>query len=242
MPGVPNGRLVTAASSAAASPLRPQPTHVAKRTINTTDPDSRPMRRAGRRTVQGDNAHVVASPQQIILAAEVTKAANDSAQLEPVTHHALELAPDHPSAPAGTHTHRSHPSRNSALHHACFHHARAPRPGASGASSTPRTAKRSIADDSRSSSPCSHTPNSFAASTASNAEDWPPARPNGSSSPQHATCSSSGAWRRPRSPPDPARRPPAPTDTSRPWRSPHATNPAGGGVCATASGAGLLLL
>lgn len=47
------------------------------------------MRRPGRRTVQGYNAQVVASPEQIILAAEITQAANDSAQLEPMIHHAL---------------------------------------------------------------------------------------------------------------------------------------------------------
>ena len=70
-------------------PSAPATDALAKRTINTTDPDSRPMRRAGRRTVQGYNAQVVASPQQIILAAEITQAANDSGQLEPMIHHAL---------------------------------------------------------------------------------------------------------------------------------------------------------
>jgi len=70
-------------------PFAPATDALAKRTINTTDPDSRPMRRAGRRTVQGYNAQVVASPEQIILAAEITQAANDSGQLEPMIHHAL---------------------------------------------------------------------------------------------------------------------------------------------------------
>jgi hypothetical protein len=55
-----------------------------KRTINTTDPDSRVICRTGRRPVQGYNAQVVASPEQIILAAELTSAANDSGQLEPM--------------------------------------------------------------------------------------------------------------------------------------------------------------
>ena len=54
------------------------------RTINTTDPDSRVLCRAGRRPVQGYNAQVVASPEQIILAAEITQAANDCGQLEPM--------------------------------------------------------------------------------------------------------------------------------------------------------------
>ncbi len=44
---------------------------------------------AGRRAVHGENVQVVASPQQIILAAEITQSANDSAQLEPMIHHAL---------------------------------------------------------------------------------------------------------------------------------------------------------
>ncbi len=70
-------------------PFAPAADALAKRTINITDPDSRAMRRPGRRTVQGYNAQVVASPQQIILAAEITQSANDSAQLEPMIHHAL---------------------------------------------------------------------------------------------------------------------------------------------------------
>jgi transposase len=70
-------------------PGAPAADALAKRTINTTDPESRALRRAGRRTVQGYNAQVVASPRQIILAAEITQAANDSAQLEPMIHHAL---------------------------------------------------------------------------------------------------------------------------------------------------------
>ena len=70
-------------------PFAPAADALAKRTLNTTDPDSRGMRRPGRRTVQGYNAQVVASPEQIILAAEITQAANDSAQLEPMIHHAL---------------------------------------------------------------------------------------------------------------------------------------------------------
>jgi hypothetical protein len=70
-------------------PGAPAADALAKRTINTTDPESRALRRAGRRTVQGYNAQVVASPEQIILAAEITQAAGDSAQLEPMIHHAL---------------------------------------------------------------------------------------------------------------------------------------------------------
>jgi len=71
-------------------PFAPAADALDKRTINTTDPDSRPMRRPGRRTVQGDNAQVVASPEQIILAAEITQAVNDSGQLEPMIDHATQ--------------------------------------------------------------------------------------------------------------------------------------------------------
>jgi len=42
------------------------------------------MRRAGGMTVQGYNAQAVASPEQIILAADVTQQSNDSGQLEPM--------------------------------------------------------------------------------------------------------------------------------------------------------------
>ena len=42
------------------------------------------MKRAGGRSVQGYNAQVVANPQQIILAAEITQSVNDSGQLEPM--------------------------------------------------------------------------------------------------------------------------------------------------------------
>ena len=65
-------------------PTPPDPGLLAKRMINTTDPDTRPMRRAGGRSVQGYNAQVVASPAQVILAAEVTQAHNDAAQLAPM--------------------------------------------------------------------------------------------------------------------------------------------------------------
>jgi transposase len=65
-------------------PQPPAADALEKRTINTTDPDSRVMRRSGRRPVQGYNVQVVASPEQIILAAEITQAANDSGQLEPM--------------------------------------------------------------------------------------------------------------------------------------------------------------
>jgi transposase len=69
-------------------PFAPDPDALAKRTINTTDPDSKTISRSGRRSVQGYNAQIVANPQQIILAAEITQAANDCGQLEPMIEHA----------------------------------------------------------------------------------------------------------------------------------------------------------
>ncbi len=47
------------------------------------------MRRGGR-ALQGYNVQAVASPEQIILAAEVTQRANDSGQLEPMIERATE--------------------------------------------------------------------------------------------------------------------------------------------------------
>jgi hypothetical protein len=63
--------------------------------INTSDPDTRPMKRAGGRSLQGYNVQVVANATQLIVAAEVTQAHNDSAQLEPMVaavRHELESA------------------------------------------------------------------------------------------------------------------------------------------------------
>jgi transposase len=71
-------------------PFPPAADALAKRTINTTDPDSRVICRAGRQPVQGYNAQVVASPEQIILAAELTQSSNDSCQLEPMIGHTID--------------------------------------------------------------------------------------------------------------------------------------------------------
>jgi transposase len=70
-------------------PFPPDPDGLAKRQINTTDPDSRKIVRTGR-TVQGYNAQAVATAGQIILAAEITQQANDSGELEPMVLAALE--------------------------------------------------------------------------------------------------------------------------------------------------------
>lgn len=65
-------------------PTPPDHGALAARKINTTDPDTRLMKRAGGRSVQGFNAQVVASPEQIILAAQVTQSHNDADQLAPM--------------------------------------------------------------------------------------------------------------------------------------------------------------
>ena len=52
--------------------------------INTTDPDSRVMIQQGQRPMQGYNAQAAVTTGQIIIAAEVTTAAPDFGQLEPV--------------------------------------------------------------------------------------------------------------------------------------------------------------
>lgn len=54
-----------------------------ERLANTTDPDSR-MLRARNRFVQGYNAQTAVSADQVIVAAEVTNAANDSTMFEPM--------------------------------------------------------------------------------------------------------------------------------------------------------------
>jgi Transposase DDE domain len=48
------------------------------------------VKRAGGKSVQGDNVQVVASPGQVIIAAEVTQSHNDADQLEPMVAHAAE--------------------------------------------------------------------------------------------------------------------------------------------------------
>jgi transposase len=65
-------------------PTPPDPAALAGRRINTSDPDTRLMKRAGGRSVQGYNVQVVASPEQVILAAQVTQSHNDADQLAPM--------------------------------------------------------------------------------------------------------------------------------------------------------------
>jgi transposase len=70
-------------------PFPPAPDGLAKRSINTTDPDSRKIIRTGKTAVQGYNAQAVATAGQIILAADLTQQTNDSRQLQPMIDTAL---------------------------------------------------------------------------------------------------------------------------------------------------------
>ena len=70
-------------------PFAPGPDGLAKRSINTTDLDSRKIIRTGKTAVQGYNAQAVATAGQIIAAADITQQANDSGQLEPMIRAAL---------------------------------------------------------------------------------------------------------------------------------------------------------
>jgi transposase len=71
-------------------PTPPDPAALAERKINTTDPDTRLIKRAGGKSVQGYNAQVVASSEQVILAAQVTQSHNDADQLEPMVAQTVE--------------------------------------------------------------------------------------------------------------------------------------------------------
>lgn len=85
-------------------PKPPDPDALRKRKINTTDPDTRFLTRTGGgRSVQGYNAQVVASPEQVIVAAEITQQSNDSGQLAPMVDEASKaLSEAGVSEPIGT--------------------------------------------------------------------------------------------------------------------------------------------
>lgn len=84
-------------------PIPPDPESLARRRVNTTDPDTRMMKRVGGKSVQGYNVQVVASPRQIIVAAQVAQTANDSNQLAPmVTYTTAELVRAGIEEPIGT--------------------------------------------------------------------------------------------------------------------------------------------
>jgi transposase len=71
-------------------PTPPAPDALETAKINTTDPDSRPMRRTGANALQGYNAQVLASPEQVIVAADLTQSAADATELAPMVAKATE--------------------------------------------------------------------------------------------------------------------------------------------------------
>jgi transposase len=75
-----------AAKGLAPRTFRPRPRDEAPKPeakANVTDPDSRLLRRSGG-SCQGYNAQIVCTPEQVIVAAEITQAVNDVEQLEPM--------------------------------------------------------------------------------------------------------------------------------------------------------------
>jgi hypothetical protein len=65
-------------------PTPPDPAALDGGKVNTTDPDTRLMKRAGGKAVQGYNAQVVANREQVIVAANLTQSHNDADQLAPM--------------------------------------------------------------------------------------------------------------------------------------------------------------
>ena len=194
-------------------PFAPDPDGLAKRKINTTDPDTRMIVRAGKAAGAG-----LQRPGRRDRRADHPRrrrhpAVNDAGQLEPMVSAALGRARSVPastsrssasSPTAATGTRRRSP-RSASTACRCSSRPRAPR------RTKPRTfsprqgpeadridalldtpeARRATAAASRSSNRSSRTPSSCAASTASSAAASPPATPNGSSSPPATTSSSS---------------------------------------------------
>jgi transposase len=83
-------------------PTPPAPDALEKAKINTTDPDSRSIRRTGS-SLQGYNAQIVVSPEQMIVAADLTQSAADATELAPMVVKATEaLKTAGVSEPIGT--------------------------------------------------------------------------------------------------------------------------------------------
>jgi transposase len=189
-------------------PVPPAADALEKARINTTDPDSRPLRH-GAAAVQGYAAQVLVGSGQVILAAELTQSPSDAGELEPMVARGGEelraagvdeeigtvLADGgYWSAPqiaaiGGQGIEVIVPTRNAtARHHAGSPPGRAPRPSGSRRSSPDPRAGRSTGEDSRSSSRSSPTRSSSAARPASGAAGYPPAGPNGRSWLPPTTC------------------------------------------------------
>jgi len=181
-------------------PTPPDPAAQAARRINTTDPDTRLMKRAGGKAVQGYNAQVVASPEQVILAAQLGRSHNDADQLEPMIARAAETLREagknqsgscSPTAAIGTRprsrvyataasTCSSRRRIGNAARRGDSRPGKARRRNGSRRCSRHPKDRRSTVAASRSSSPSLRTRNSSDASTASSAAATPPVRPSGS--------------------------------------------------------------
>ena len=200
---------------------RPVPDAPSGRT-NLTDPDSRPVKTA-RGFIQGYSAQAVATEEQIIIAADVTIGGNDRALLEPMITAAGREVEQAGITDAlgvvladagywnGPHIDTLVARGMEVLVRPDADTRKAPADCAKAAittscapSSDDPTAKRFTAAAKPSSSPSSPTPRSADAPTASNAADWPPAKPNRGCWPPPTTSSSSGAAKQ--RPPRPNRR------------------------------------
>jgi transposase len=84
-------------------PAPPAEDALEKARVNTTDPDSRPLRRTGTNLIQGYNAQILVGAGQVILAADLTQSPVDSTELAPMVLRAgEELREARVTEPIGT--------------------------------------------------------------------------------------------------------------------------------------------
>ncbi len=173
-------------------PTPPAADALATRRINTTDPDTRLMKRAGGRSVQGYNAQVVASPEQVIIAAQVTQSHNDTPPTRCATPAsrsrsgsssrtvATGTRPRSPTYASKASMCSSQPGTAGAPDRARSRPAKATKRSESRRCSHTPKGRRSTADANRSSNRSSRTRRSSGAPTTSSGAASPPASPNGS--------------------------------------------------------------
>ena len=177
--------------------FRPTPPSEPAGKVNVTDPDSQ-LVKSLHGWVQGYTAQAAATPEQIIVAADVITSGNERNRLVPMVHQALhELAgagvaetPEVVLADAGFFNLgqidrlrqggiRALVSPDASGRRKPGSHAASRPTSRCAKSSSPTTATSSTAAARRSLSRCSRTPRSCAAPTASNAADCAPAAPSG---------------------------------------------------------------
>src|SRR6266566_1581569 len=182
-------------------PTPPAADALAARKVNTTDADTRLMKRAGGRSVQGYNAQVVASPSRSSspprsrshtttrISSHQWSRARPACCARPASR--SRSGSCSPTAATGTRrpsakcanttsTCSSPLGTAGAPDRASSHPAKARKHGGSRRRRRQRKGRRSTADANRSSNRSSRTRNAFAAPTASSAAASPPARPSGS--------------------------------------------------------------